>query len=314
MNCRIPVIIDTDPGIDDAIAIMLAQASDRIEIVGLTPVDGNVKAEHTFKNALNLSEFLGINCPVAKGAEKQLSVQASAHGENIHGVTGLGNVILPEAKGSFVEEPAWDFIYSKAKELKGELVIAAIGPLTNVAKAIISHPDIKNYIKKLVIMGGGTEGGNRTPYAEFNFWIDPPAAEVVFNSGIPIVMAGLNVTLKTGISIDFINSLAEKKSLIADVIKNMVDTYNDRALGKSGNSVSVVHDAIPIFFIAHPECCKTEMCKIAINTEQGKARWGESAVSYDKPQEFNTELITDVDMDTYENFYTEMIEFFADIN
>ncbi len=313
MDKKIPIIIDTDPGIDDAIAIMLAQASDRLDVVGLTPVDGNVPAKHTFQNALDLSEFLGIHCPVAKGADKQLDIQVPHHGEDVHGVTGLGKVVLPAAKGDFVPEPAWDFIYETAKKYNGELVLVAIGPLTNVAKAIQLHPDLGDYLHHIVIMGGGTEGGNRTKYAEFNFWVDPPAADIVFKSGIPITMAGLNVTNKTGVSIDYIHQLAEKKSLIAEILKTLVETYNDKAQGRGERGVSIVHDAITIFFLAHPECCTTTRCAITINTDPNSERWGESVGDFSNEAAFNTVLITDVDMAVYEKFYDEMTDFFANI-
>ena len=311
MEERIPIIIDTDPGIDDAIAIMLAQASDRLEIVGLTPVDGNVPAAHTFQNALDLSEFLGIHCPVAKGAQTQLELPVAHHGEDVHGATGLGKLVLPAADADFDPQPAWDFIYEKAKAMQGRLVLVAIGPLTNVAKAIRLHPDLREYLREIVLMGGGTEGGNRTPFAEFNFWVDPPAAQIVFESGIPITMAGLNVTLKTGISIDFIHSLAQKKSRIGEILEMLVETYNDKALGRGGRGVSIVHDAIPVFFLAHPECCTTEQCKITVNTVRGSERWGQSVADYADEAHFNTRLITDVDMRAYERFYEEMTAFFA---
>ena len=308
---KIPVIIDTDPGVDDAIAIMLANSSDHIHILGLTPVDGNVRAKYTYQNALNLADFLGMDCVVAKGADKQLTVQCSGRAEDIHGKEGFGNVVLPKSRRSFSNLAAWDYIYEQAKKYSKKLVIAAIGPLTDIAIALQKYPDLKEHIDKLVIMGGGTEGGNRTPYAEFNFWMDPPAAKVVFESGLHIVMAGLNVTLQTGVPIDFIKKLSQKPSHIADVLSTMVDTYNDKALGKSGNEVSVVHDAIPMFYLMRPECCKTERCNITINAVAGDERWGQSVASYDDPCSFNTELITDINMDEYLKEYENMTEFYT---
>ncbi len=310
-NERIPIIIDTDPGVDDAIAIMLAAASDNLEIVGLTPVDGNVEAKYTFKNALDLAEFLQLGCPVAKGAERQLTVQAPRHAGLTHGATGMGSVTLPEAKGSFSELPAWDFIYEKAKEYAGRLHIVAIGPLTNLAQLLIKHPDAKDYIKEIDIMGGGVEGGNSTPYAEFNFWIDPPAADIVFKSGIPIVMAGLNVTEKTGIAFEFIDRLAEKKSLISGIIKALVNSYSDKLDNKEGKRSSIIHDAIPVFWLAENDACESKRCHIDICAVEGDEHWGESVASYDDESTFNTVLITDIDMRRYEKWYEAMTEYFS---
>lgn len=314
MTERIPIIIDTDPGVDDAIAIMLAAASDNLEIVGLTPVDGNVEAKYTFKNALDLSEFLQLGCPVAKGAERQLTVQAPRHSGLTHGATGMGSVTLPEAKGDYHPLPAWDFIYEKAKEYGGRLHIVAIGPLTNLARLLLEHPDAKDYIKEIDIMGGGVEGGNSTPYAEFNFWIDPPAADIVFKSGIPIVMAGLNVTEKTGIAFEFIDRLAEKKSLISGIIKALVNSYSDKLDNKEGKRSSIIHDAIPVFWLAERDACESRPCRIEICTVEGDPHWGESVASYDDEGSFNTVLITDIDMRRYEAWYEKMTEYFAHLS
>ncbi|MEG1181746.1 MAG: nucleoside hydrolase, partial [Oscillospiraceae bacterium] len=284
MDRKIPIIIDTDPGIDDAVAIMLAAASDRLNIVGLTPVDGNVSAKYTIPNALKISEFLKIDCPVAKGATHQLLTKNTIFASGTHGTDGLGGVKLPEPKGDYDKRPAWDFIYDTAKEFGKELELVAIGPLTNVALAIKNHPDLKDYIKCINIMGGGTEGGNRTAFAEFNFWVDPPAAEIVFKSGIPIVMAGLNVTLKTGISLSFIDDLAKRKSLIAPVVKQLVSKYKDVEKNKDGEVSSVIHDAIPVAYVIDPSMCETKRCKVTINAIMDDERWGESAASFDNPE------------------------------
>ena len=188
MEERIPVIIDTDPGVDDALAIMIAAASEKIQLLGITPVDGNVPAAYTHQNALDLVQLFRLNIPVAKGSFDQL-VYRVPRNSSAHGKTGMGTVVLPKSEQPYNELYAWDFIYEKAKAYSGELVLVCIGPLTNIARAIIMHPDLKDHVKEIVMMGGSTTRGNVTPYAEFNYWVDPPAAKVVFESGIPLVMA-----------------------------------------------------------------------------------------------------------------------------
>ncbi|MEG0751291.1 MAG: nucleoside hydrolase [Oscillospiraceae bacterium] len=311
MSDTIPVIIDTDPGVDDAIAIMLAAASGTLDIRGITAVDGNVKAVHTRQNALDIADFLGIDCPVSCGAERQLSVQISEHGESIHGETGMGGVSLPRSSRPFDSRDAWDFIFDIASELKGKLVIIAIGPLTDIALALRAHPTLNSLVSRLVVMGGGIEKGNRTPYAEFNFWADPPAAKEVFESGIPIVMAGLNVTLKTGVPISLLHELSLRPSRMNGILRKLSDGYSDRVAGNGDCAVSIIHDAIAVFYAAHPEWCETRECKITVNAVEGDEHWGESVADFSDPSQFNTTLITDIEMEKYLAFYEEMIAFFS---
>ena len=306
---KIPVIIDTDPGVDDAIAIMIAASSGKLDIKGITPVDGNVKYYHTFPNALRLVEFLKLDCPVAKGAETQLEKPCPTTA-SCHGKTGLGSVELPEPTTPYHEKRAWDFIYDTARDCGGELEIIAIGPLTNIAKLVLEHPDAKDYVKRIICMGGSTEEGNMTPYAEFNFWVDPAAAKVVFESGIPIVLAGLNVTLKTGISFRFIDQLCERAgaSPYAKALKEFVSSYSDTHDNKEGEHASVVHDATAVMYAVDPEGCTTERCHIEIKVDE--EQYGRSYPTYGDPSSYNTTVITDLDMRRYEQLYLNMMDYF----
>ena len=204
-------------------------------------------------------------------------------------------------------------VYEKAKEHKGELVLIAIGPLTNVARTIIMHPDIRTMLKQIVMMGGSTEAGNVTPYAEFNFLVDPPAAKVVFESGIPLAMAGLNVTLKTGISFDFIADLArESGSKIGGMLNELVHGYSDVKINKEGDRSSVVHDAIAVAYVIDPTKCETEEKRIEIQTERFlEGAWGQSKVVDGEP---NCTVINDIDMDYYRELYRNTVDYFSDLN
>lgn len=186
-----PLIIDCDPGIDDAIAILLAHSSGVFDIKALTTLGGNVLPQYTAKNAKNLAALIGLDCIIAKGAPQPM-MTALDTADYIHGVEGLGNVILPESDKEFDSRPAWDVIYDEAVKAGGELEVAAVGPLTNIALLFRKYPDAPKLIKKLTIMGGGLTGGNHSPWGEFNIWEDVLAADIVFRSEVELRMVDLN--------------------------------------------------------------------------------------------------------------------------
>ncbi|MDD5945890.1 MAG: nucleoside hydrolase, partial [Clostridia bacterium] len=184
---KIPVFIDCDPGIDDMIALLLAEKMPELDVVGIGTVCGNVESDKTYTNALKAVAFTGSNTPVFKGADApmfgELVTAKYVHGED--GLSGLGSKlstpdIAPE------KEKAWDALYRLAKEYKGELVLVAVGPLTNIAIALSKYKELPSLLKKIVIMGGSAAYGNITPAAEFNIYVDPEAAHMVFECGCPI--------------------------------------------------------------------------------------------------------------------------------
>ena len=187
---KIPVIIDTDPGIDDTIAIIMLAGSDKVDIKALTTTHGNVGLEGTTRNALCLRELLDIDCEVAKGAAKPMIVSLK-EASIVHGKNGLAEYELPEPTKPLSEKAAWDVMYQTAKEQNGELVLVVLGPMTNVALTILKYPDFHKYVKRIYMMGGSRDYGNHSQNAEFNIWGDPHACQVVLTSGIPITMADL---------------------------------------------------------------------------------------------------------------------------
>src|SRR5213594_1686650 len=209
------VIIDTDPGVDDALALLLAMRSPELKIEAITPVAGNVPLELTLPNALRMVEIAGrTDIPVAAGAKaplmRRLVSAAYAHGEN-----GLGGAIFPEPKIKQVAEPAAEFIRHIVRKYPNEVTLITIGPLTNVATALNADPELAGMIKNLVMMGGSLSGGNITPAAEFNIYVDPEAARIVFQSGIPITMVGLDVTRKTALTEDYVRQLEAGQNPVA---------------------------------------------------------------------------------------------------
>jgi inosine-uridine nucleoside N-ribohydrolase len=190
------IIIDTDPGVDDAFAILLALRSPELQVEAITPVSGNVPLEITLPNALRLVEIAGRpDIPVAAGASVPLTRRLIT-ASYVHGEDGFGGVNFPPPKIKPVSESATEIIRRIVRAHPGEVTIVAVGPLTNVATALRSDPELAHMIPQFVLMGGSISGGNITPAAEFNFYVDPEAAHVVFHSGVPIDMVGLDVTRK----------------------------------------------------------------------------------------------------------------------
>jgi purine nucleosidase len=193
---RIPIIIDCDPGQDDALAILLALASpDELEVLAVTAVAGNVPLALTETNARKIVELAGrAGVPVFAGCERAL-VRPPVTAEHVHGRTGLDGADLPEPGRPLAAAHAVDAIIGFVRDRpKGAITVCPVGPLTNVATALKKAPDIAPRIRQIVLMGGAIGEGNITPSAEFNIYADPHAARVVFEAGIPIVMHGLDVT------------------------------------------------------------------------------------------------------------------------
>ncbi len=194
------VILDMDPGIDDALALILALKSPEVKILGITTVAGNAPVEMTSANARRVLECLNIeSIPVAMGAANPLN-HPLEDALSYHGPDGLGNCNLPPPEQPLHPAKAWDFLVRSALDAPGEIALIAAGPFTNVARAFKLHPELPGLLARLVLMGGAYGltpygRGNRTPYAEFNIWQDPEAAHIVFNSGANVFAVGLDVTM-----------------------------------------------------------------------------------------------------------------------
>lgn len=194
------VVLDMDPGVDDALALILALKSPEVQVLGITTVAGNAPVEMTGANARRVLEYLNAqSIPVATGAANPLN-QPLEDALSYHGPDGLGNCGLPPPKLSLHPAKAWDFLARLVLDAPGEVTLVATGPLTNVAYALELHPELPGLLARLVLMGGAYGltpygKGNQTPYAEFNIWQDPEAAHIVFNSGADIFAVGLDVTM-----------------------------------------------------------------------------------------------------------------------
>lgn len=224
-----PIIIDTDPGIDDALAIMLAAASPEVELLGLVSVAGNVGLDHTSANAAALADLLQLDCPVGRGASGPLWRRDTLPADEVHGANGFAGYELPASTRPL--EPGVPLLARLVEQSETPVTIVAIGPLTNIALFINEYPEAAQQVERIVIMGGGTLDrlGNATPAAEFNIYYDPDAAAVVFGSGLPITMVGLNVTERALVGRQHLTDLFASGGPIADMVAHLVDGYVSEA-------------------------------------------------------------------------------------
>jgi purine nucleosidase len=246
------IIIDTDPGVDDSLTFLLALASPEVKLEALTTTQGNVTVEKGTHNALAVLELAQAgHIPVARGSELPL-VQPLLASDLVHGKSGIGNAQLPEPKNKPVEKHAVDFLIEKVLAEPGQISIFPIGPLTNIAMAIRKEPRFAKCVKELVIMGGAIqEGGNMTPLAEFNIYVDPHAAHIVFHAGIPITLIPLDVTHKCILTQGHVEKLLEIKSPISRFIFDSVDDYMKFSFER-GQKGCALHDPLTLAAMIAP--------------------------------------------------------------
>ncbi|MCG7518457.1 nucleoside hydrolase [Ruegeria sp. Ofav3-42] len=226
------LIIDTDPGIDDAMAIAYAAAAPEIELIGLTTVFGNTHVDQSSRNARFLLHKLGLDAPVAEGAPYPRGADAHAPSKHVHGPEGFGDITEIPQVGSNHTRTAAEFLVDQARAHKGELVVCAVGPLTNIADAMKLDPEFARNIKRLVIMGGAVYcPGNITEHAEANIYHDVQAADAVFASPADTVLVGLDVTLKTLYETADFEALAKRSAgmgaFLRDISKFYLKFYKD---------------------------------------------------------------------------------------
>jgi purine nucleosidase len=262
------IIIDTDPGQDDAVAILLALASPELSVLGITAVAGNVPLKLTEKNACKICELAGKpETKVYSGAIRPL-VRELVTAEEVHGKTGLDGPALPEPTMKLQDGHAVDFIVETLMtEESGTVTLCPLGPLTNIALALNREPKIARRIKQIVLMGGGFfEGGNTTPAAEFNIHVDPHAADVVFRSGIPIVMMPLDVThkaLTTSKRVAAFRNLGTQVGIATAQMLEFFERFDEHKYGTDGGPL---HDPCVIAYLLNPKLFKGRECNVTVET------------------------------------------------
>jgi purine nucleosidase len=304
-----PIIIDTDPGQDDAVALLLALASpEELEVRAVTSVAGNVPLELTTENALSIVELASRDdVPVFAGCARPM-VKELFTAEYVHGATGLDGAKLPKTTRSVAEGHAIDAIIEilRASDDAG-VTLCVLGPLTNVAMAMVKAPDIVGSIRELVLMGGGFfEGGNVTPAAEFNIYVDPHAAHVVFTSGVPLVMMPLDVTHKALATPARVKAFADLGTTPGDVVAGMIEFSKRHDLEKYGGAGAPLHDPSVIAYLLEPDIYGGRRCRVDIETAPGPTQgmtlvdwWGTT------DGEPNAMVINEVD---HERFFRLLVE------
>ena len=265
---KLKIILDTDPGNDDLMAIIMALKSDDIDVRGLTIVGGNASVQDTTNNALSLLTYLDrIETPVYVGnasALNEISTSSEefdefiAHRIEIHGESGL-HVGLPDPVVKPQRMHAVDFIIQEIESNKGEIILVPVGPLTNIADAIKKRPEIKNWVKSIHIMGGAVNSpGNVTDYAEFNIYCDPQSANYVFSSGIDIKLCGLDITRITSVDkneLNWIMGRSKEELLISELL---VNTFEKNPMRKAFS----LHDPVAVLSLINPELIEWELHKV----------------------------------------------------
>lgn len=303
MDEKYNIIIDTDPGIDDAAALTAAMFSKEIDVKLITTVAGNVSVDKTTLNALKLVEFFNKDIPVAKGAEKPLS-RPLVCAENVHGESGMDGY---EFKMPLRKEGNMDAVEAMRNLLQNsyeKLTIVAIAALTNIAKLITKYPECKKKIDRIIIMGGSTTIGNITPLAEFNMYVDPEAAKIVFNEGIPIVMCGLNITNKATLDKKTIDEI-KNSGKVGFMLYSLFQHYNSHDI----DTALRMHDLCAVAYLVRPELFKTKDCHVDIETK-GEFTSGCTVADIEDflHKDKNVKVCLDIDVIKFRAWFTNLIK------
>jgi len=266
------IIIDTDPGIDDTMAIMLALASPELQVEGLTTVRGNAGVEQCARNALTILEIAGrADIPVAVGADKPLVRPYHGHGSRVHGQDGLGETGLAGTR-PVPDRRAVDLLISRLGGSPGEITVVALGPLTNLALAVSVEPRLARWARDVIVMGGAVATrGNATPVAEANINNDPEAARIVFHAGWPVTLVGLDVTHKVVMTPADLQRLAAARTPVTDLIAKITPFYLGAYQRLVGIDGFYVHDPTAVAAAIRPDLFDTREVYVDVVTESERA-------------------------------------------
>ena len=304
---QIPVWIDCDTGTDDSVAIMLAHALPELSVVALSAVAGNSPLYNTFPNTRRIVHLLGADYPVYPGAERPLVREPHVAGK-FHGENGLGDVELPLPDCVPETTPAWDALYEAAKRMPGELRLVATGPLTNVAIALTKYPELKTLLHSIALMGGAAVGGNVTPAAEFNIYDDPDAAQIVFKSGVPLVMCGLDVTMQAELRPADWDEMAGYGNRCGSLVRELFACAWS-AVQTVGLTGVAQHDSCPVLYLAHPELFEGKMAGVFVET-QAELTLGKTVTDLQSDKKFerkNALVLLKLDREAFMQFLKDCI-------
>ena len=310
MNKRIPVILDGDPGHDDAIAWVLAASSPLLDIKAVTSVCGNQTIQKTTYNAGRIMTLVGLHVPLAMGRTKPLVADAII-APTVHGNSGLDGPALPEPADKPVEIDAATLMAQILEASEEPVVLIPTGPLTNVATLLLLYPHLKSKIRHIYLMGGGIDFGNWTPAAEFNILVDPEAADVVFRSGVPITMAGLDVTEKALVFPEDFERIRALNNPVARVVAEWLDFFYGfhRSIGYPG---APVHDAVAVAALIRPEIMTMQEMYVQIELTGDYCRGttvGDKLGVLGKPD--NARVIMNIDREAFVDLLAEAAAYYG---
>jgi purine nucleosidase len=267
-----PIVIDCDPGVDDAIALLLAMASpDELDLVGITTVAGNVGLDRTSANALRICELAGrTDIPVHAGCPGSF-LRPRSDARHVHGETGLDGADLPPPTVTVAAAHAVDFLIETCAARPGGVTLCPIGPLTNIALAMIKDPGIAGNVREIVLMGGAAGAGNITPAAEFNIYVDPHAASVVFESGAPLTMIGLDLTHQAIVTPERLDAIRAIGTDVGRAAAGLLAHYHRVDLDRYGVPGSPLHDPCVIAYLLWPELFSAREAFVRVENLNEKA-------------------------------------------
>ena len=262
------IILDCDPGHDDAMAILLAGAQKEFEILGITTVAGNSPVDNTTRNALIITQIAGLDIPVYRGMDRPMVREPYfAGGEVVHGKSGLEGPVLPPLEREAEREHAVDFIIETVKANKGEVTLVPTGPLTNIGMAFRKAPEIIPWVREISLMGGAINEGNVTPSAEFNIFFDPEAADIVFSAGIPTFIAPLELTHQAIVGPKELDKIRELNSTISKFVVDLLEFYTRFHKRRYHMEGGPLHDPCAVLYLMRPDLIKTKKMFVQIETK-----------------------------------------------
>lgn len=304
------IILDCDPGHDDAIAIMLAGQHKAIDLIGITVVSGNQTLEKTGLNTLNLCQFFGIDVPVSLGSSSPIikDIQVCP---DIHGETGLDGFDFPKLSMGFSGQRAVNYLVETLMASLDKITVVTTGPLTNLALAIRLEPAILDHIEQVVIMGGSIANGNVSPAAEFNIYADPEAAYIVFNSGLNVLMVGLDVTRKVMVLPDIVNRMGKIGNHVSKLFVKLMNVFNENQQNVFGIPAGPLHDPVTIAYLIDPSLLKTKTVSCDIDISHGSSYGRTNIDVFDYlhlPK--NIEVAIDIDVEKFWDLIESVIQSF----
>jgi inosine-uridine nucleoside N-ribohydrolase len=302
-----PMLLDCDPGHDDAIALLLALASPELELLGVTTVAGNQTLAKTTANAIRVLDLIGRDdVPVAAGADRPL-VREPRVAAHVHGDTGLDGPDLPPPQRDPLRQHAVDFLADRIRERNGAVTLVPTGPLTNVALLLALHPDVRP--ERIVLMGGAIAEGNITPAAEFNIWCDPEAAARVFTSGIDLTMVGLDVTHKALFTSEHERRL---RGSVGETVAALLEFYGRFHKQQYNWDGSPIHDAVAVAHVAQADLVATLDRGVKIDTESELSRGRTLVDLWGRAQwEPNVHVAVDIRADAFLDLLVDRLNSFA---